>query len=79
MKIIRLGYYKKSRVAYVQANIWERFFINRKIKKRNSGVFVANPFALATWILKIQFMIVPRSTKGHGLFSDEEKSEYYRN
>ena len=77
MKIIRLGYYKKSRIAYVKANLWEQFFINRKIKKRNSGVVPTSLIGLFPNTIKSQYMVFPRFTKGHILFSDQEKADYY--
>lgn len=75
MRIIRMGYCKKMRFAYIQANFWERIFIDLKIKKRNSGVFRTQ--SLGAWVNKAQYLIVPRSTKGHGLFSDKEKAKYF--
>lgn len=77
MRIIRMGYCKKMRFAYIQANFWERIFIDLKIKKRNSGVFRTQ--AIGALANDAQYLLVPRSTKGHGLFSDKEKAEYYRN
>lgn len=81
MEIIKVPFKNKGfSIAMVRANFIERFFINRKIKKRKCGVLSSS---LSCGILRniaitrnISYYIYPLSADNLHCFPNDSKAEY---
>lgn len=83
MEIIRIPYKNKGfSIAIVRANFIERFFINRKIKKRKCGVIPTNRSSGMLSIIarnrKIDYYMLPLSVDNLNYLSNENKSDYLK-